>query len=781
MNAFLDQDQPFRASARRVWALLLVALIGLASGARAEPEEVPASARGAGALFEERPRVHATLLVDVTAAAVEIPFRVGVLFELDRGWHMYWRNPGDSGLPTELRWELEGAEVGPLAWPVPEVFREAEGTLTTYGYRDRVLLAQPARLRAGSGRAPRQVRVEADFLVCRVQCVPGRIEVVRTLPVAAAPATADARTRALFDRFAARVPRPLALEPGLDVQVFYSQSAIRPGDEFRAALAIAPHTFGTDPAHDAFVPDSIESLSIHATGARAHPFAPRGTLLTLAGRASAKDPGSDQRLRGVLTLRDPGGERRFVEIDLPLPRARAGAAIERIDNAWLDPGEEPAPELALTRAIGLALLGGLLLNLMPCVLPVLAIKALGVAELSRRSPRERLAQGAAYGAGVLASLLALAAVVAALRAAGARVGWGFQFQEPLFVAAISALLVLFALNLFGVFEFSLDATRLARAGEGSTGARRSFFEGLLAVALATPCSAPFLGSAVGFAFASTTPVIFGIFAAIGVGLAAPYVAVTVSPAAARFIPRAGPWMLHVRSALGFALLATVVWLVWVMGRATSVEGMAVLLAFLVAVAGIAWLYGALQAAGRPQGALVALVALGLAGLGLGLAELPLVPDRAEAPVAGASLAALPFDRERVQASLAEGRPVFVYFTADWCLTCKVTERLVLADGRVQAELHRLGVAAFKADWTRRDETIRAELESLGKAGVPAYVVYSPEAPTVPRVLPELLTVDALIGALRDAAPQAGRVSSAGSVRTSLAFGSPRAGRLSSAG
>ncbi len=707
---------------------------------------LPDSARGAGPVHDGQTLVEATLELDRDPAASGEWFRAGVLLEIERGWHVYWRNPGDSGLATELRWEIDDAELGALGWPAPEVFRESDGLLTTYGYADSVLFVQPVRLQPGSEM--RQVRAEIEFLVCKVQCIPGRFELVRGLRVAAASVPAAAQSVALFDRFAARVPRPASEDPMLSVQVFYSQSAIRPGDEFRAALVVSPDRLATD-AHHAFVPDEIPSITLAPAGASAHPFAASGALLALEGRAGARDPGHDQRLRGVLALRDPRGERRFVEVDLPLPRARPGAAIERIDSAWLAPASSSPERTPFARAVGLALLGGLILNLMPCVLPVLAIKAVAIAELARSPRRDRIAQGIAYAAGVLASMTGLAAVVAGLRAAGTQVGWGFQFQEPLFVAAISVLLLVLALNLFGVFELSLDASRLARVGEHASGTRRSFLDGLLTVILATPCSAPFLGTAVGFAFASATPVIFAIFAAIGVGLALPYLLVTLTPAAARLIPRSGPWMVQLRRALGFALIATVVWLLWVMGQATGTQGMTWLLACLVGVALFVWVYGAFQAAGRPRAALGTLAA-GMAALSLGIAALPIEPETQSSPL-DSPLRALPFDRERIQASLQEGRPVFVYFTADWCLTCKVTERLVLGDRRVHEELDRLRVATFKADWTRRDERIRTELESLGKAGVPAYVVYAPAAPTTPNVLPELLTPDTLISALRTAA------------------------------
>jgi thiol:disulfide interchange protein DsbD len=739
----------------------VVLLVALACASPAHAADAPdARAFARAALDGDDARVEVRLLPDHARAAPGVPVRVGVLFDLDRGWHLYWRNPGQSGLATEIEWRLEGGEVGALAWPAPEAFAESDGLLTTYGYAEQVLLAAPATFAAGE-RGPRRLRAVADFLVCKVQCVPGRVELERTLEVGDAPLAADSATTLLFERYAARVPRaPEAL--GLRVEALYSQSAIRPGDEFRAAVAISCAldvdcgALAPDGAEgrDWFVPDSVPSLALRVTGSRPHPFAETGFLVTLAGVAGRDDPGADQRLSGVVALRSRGSALR-VEVDLPLVRARADAAVTRLEHPWLEPLAAAGGGISLLYALLLALAGGVVLNAMPCVLPVLALKVFGLASLGAHGRREVRLHGCAYAAGVLASMLALAAVVAGLRAMGTLVGWGFQLQQPRFVAAIGAVLVALAANLFGAFDFGFDATRAAGVGAQATGARRSFFEGLLAVVLATPCTAPFLGTAVGFAFAASAPVIFAVFAAIGIGLAAPYLAVTLVPGAARLVPRPGAWMVQVRRLLGFALLATVAWLCWILGRSLGADAMALLLTFLLAVALGSWLFGALQAAragAGARGAGLALVALGAAALfALPLDGASDDATRAESAPAGA-LAFQRFDPPAIAAELDAGRPVFVYFTADWCLTCKVNERLVLADARVQAEIARLRVAAFKADWTRPDERIRAELARFGRAGVPMYLIYSPERPAEPALLPELLTVDLVVDALRAAAP-----------------------------
>lgn len=738
----------------------------------------PASARGADAFDGQDPRVEARLLVDATELHAGESVRVGVLFEMDPGWHIYWRNSGESGLPTELSFSFEQGEVGPIQWPAPEVFRESDGFLTTYGYRDQVLLVSEMKL---SDQCPEAVRfdVVADFVTCEIGCIPGRIKLSRELPVSATGRPASPAVHQLFERYRARLPSTPA-ELGIAVDVTYSQTAVRPGDEFRAAISVRScaaadgdcdaYTLAALSPVQAFVPDRLPSVELAVEG-RVSGVEGDFSLL-LSGRASPDDPAVDlQRLRGLIPLRGPQDERIHVEVDLPLPRAPADVAVSPVASplfegldAWPSAGAAGVTGISLARAFMLALLGGLILNLMPCVLPVLAIKVFHIAELAHESRRRVLGHGAAYTAGVLASMLAMAAVVTALRAAGSAVGWGFQFQEPVFVAAICSLLVVFALNLFGVFEVTLQPSGPAALPRATASPlRRSFFEGLLAVVLATPCTAPFLGTAVGFAFASPAPVIFTIFAAIGIGLAAPFALISLVPAWARILPRPGAWMLQVRRVLGFSLVATVVWLLWVVGRSLGVDAQALLLGYLVVVAFLTWIYGSLQTSASPRLA---------AGFGLtcvaavvfGLVELPLAPpDRsASAAPTGARVTRggvddvatqpwRPYDVAAIEAELGRGRPVFVDFTADWCITCKVNESMVLEDPRVQSELERLEVATFKADWTLYDDEIRQMLARFGKAGVPMYLVYGPAAPSEPELLPELLTVELTIDALRNAA------------------------------
>ena len=750
----------------------------------AEPDPGPG---GEYVLGGSGDRVAAELLVDASSVAPGDRVRVGVLLDLDPGWHIYWRHSGDSGLPTELSWRAADAEIGPTQWPAPQVFREQEDLLTTFGYENDVLLASAAVVSRGA-HGKWRLEVDVDFVACLLQCIPGRIQLAREMPVTARRAPPPPAIRDRFDLAESRLPQtPESL--GVVVAVRASQPSANAGDDIELVLEVIscvgsqadsaegcrPWTLDANYADQAFVPAAASNLDLSALGLSHPPTAPtdhaRGFSLALTAHAFEDEPQIDgQRLRGVVPLTRPDG-RAHLAVDVPVVPVASGAdpaAFEVVAALSSSPPDEGhsgdggtptgVGASSLGWALVLGLLGGLILNLMPCVLPVLAIKVFGIADLARADRSHIVQHGLAYLAGVLASMAALASVVVALRAAGTAVGWGFQLQNPVFLAVVCTILVVFAMNLFGVFDITLQASGPALGSStGPAPPSRSFFEGTLAVALATPCTAPFLGTAVGFAFASSGVVIFAVFASIGVGLAAPYVLVTLIPGWARFVPRPGAWMLRLREALGFSLLATVVWLAWVAGRSVGADGQGLLLAHLIAIAFLVWVFGALQAAARPIATRVAAVAVvGLAVVSI--TALPLEPSPpGVSPDAGLSSDGInwrPFDPSAVDHERAEGRPVFVGFTADWCITCKVNESVVLADEAVQEELERWNFATFKADWTLRDDAITQALARWGRAGVPMYLVYSADPGKQPEILPELLTLDATLEALR-AAGQAG--------------------------
>jgi thiol:disulfide interchange protein DsbD len=705
---------------------------------------LPASAQAQAVVEDGRPQLRARLI----RSSDPTP-RIGVLFDLAEGWHLYWRNPGGTGLAPRIDFEVEGQRVGDLIWPAPEVFDEADGLFTTYGYRDRVLLSAPldaVEPGLGERRNAGDAVADVSVLVCRTQCVPASFRL--TAPSETVFSDADRRSiDALFRDAAERAP-VAATKLGLDAEANWVAGA--PAGDETSPLEIRVRSCPREDAacvalrpvapESVFIPmedDTFEFSQASVVPARETPGA-----FTVRLAATRLGSGED-RLRGLLVVRESKGATRHVELDLPIGAqaaavAPAGAAAPVGAGRW-------------AQIFLIALLGGLILNGMPCVLPVLAIKVVAVANMASKHPREVRLEGLAYTAGVLGSMGLLAAIVISLRAAGHSVGWGFQFQEPLFVAGICALLVTFALNLFGVFEIELGQGRLAAIGHEAAGLRRSVFEGLLAVVLATPCTAPFLGTAVGFAFASSGFGIAAIFLAIGLGLAAPFLAVSFFPPLSRFIPRSGPWMMKLRAGLGFSLLATVVWLLWVLGQSGGTDVVVGMIGVLLVLSFLLWGFGQLQPLhnvwlGRASA--VAILCLGIAGfnwIDFDRADGATPPADAEAAESGWQT----YSEAAVAEALSAGQPAFVVFTADWCITCQVNEHTVLDRETVRDALSEGGFALFKADWTRRDETIRQKLAEFGRAGVPLYLVYSPAAPDDPQVLSELLSQREVVSALSD--------------------------------
>lgn len=733
------------------WAVLLCALVASAV-ASAEPQ---ASAKGTGANDEGNPRLEATLLSDVSQVKPGDTFRVGVQFQMDPGWYTYWKNPGDAGLSTDVSWDAPGVTVGELRWPFPSTFRSPDGFIVSHGYKNEVVLFAEAR---ASEQASGSLTVSAavDALVCEHRCVPAEIVLSRSLPVGT-ETVRDAEATALIDAAQAQVPRtPEAT--GHTVALQLDAQTLKTGQPFTGSVTVSAKdgkpVSAVEP--DFFIPERIKGitrmgLTLESPG-----------RFQLKGDAAPNAPKEQPRFKGVLRLGTAQTGYQALEVDLPLAPVEAVAVAAKAPPAMaqLTPPAAAAQIQAVTPvaaeggvSLGLALvfafLGGAILNLMPCVFPVLALKAYGFTRLAQEDRKHVGVHALGYTGGIIGTMLLLAVVVLTVRAGGHSVGWGFQFQEPLFVAAVCAVLVAFALNLFGVFHVGTEGTALSSKVDSSSGVARSVGEGVLAVVLATPCSAPMMGTAVGFAFAAGPVTVLAIFTALGLGLALPFCALVMVPGLAKRLPKPGVWMERAKQLLGFALLGTAVWLVWVMGGLAGVDGMARLLAFLVAVGLGAWLYGLAQATEgtgklvRVSAAVLVLVATG----GFTLRFDGATPTARASTVS----AAQPWEEGAVAAALKAGQPVFIDFTADWCLTCKFNERTVLTREEVRAAFTRHQVAFFVADWTRRDARISAKLGEHGRAGVPMYLVISPSAPDKPEVLPELLTPDLVIQAVQRAA------------------------------
>ncbi|QDG50144.1 DUF255 domain-containing protein [Persicimonas caeni] len=760
-------------------AIVLATL--LASTSAFASFDVPDSAIGKGAVHEGDARVESRLIVDAEQVAPGDTITVGVAFDLDTDWHIYWQNPGDAGVPTHIEWESDALEFGPLEWAAPQLFSESDGEFTIYGYGDEVILFSEATV-AEDAAGSVEVSAKVDYLACSNLCLPGHSQLSRSIPVGERTVRASTPVLDALSHYGARVPRK-ANELGLDAQFHYSQRPIRPNDEFEAIIELvecdeeSSECRELEPNFDelahAVMADRFSAVDFEVTAIDEHPEAHEGWVIRLRGKLAASGEEPRDLLSGVLQLEDSDGALLPVYLRDKFPLGEPGGPVEELSlPTWDDSEAAVAVSLTSTSSSGgsssggssdtmslpwvllLAFLGGMILNLMPCVFPVLALKVSSFTKLVHESKSSIISHGMAYTGGIVGSLLALGGVVIGLRAAGTQVGWGFQFQQPHFLAALVVILVLFALNLFGVFEVTLNSQKVHEKAQESDGVRRSFWEGILAVILATPCSAPFLGTAVGFALASSPLTILAVFAALGLGLAAPMVALTLVPGWAKLLPKPGNWMDHLKKFLGFALLGSAIWIVWLLGRQTGVDGMAMMLVFSAVLGVAAWLWGLVQFNTWTQRKALAVVAAVASIAVAGVYTFPLEANAsAERPRAvSGSIDWKPWTEEAVAAELDKGRPVFVDFTADWCLTCKVNEKNAIDTEPVRQAIAEHDVAMFKADWTNPDERIRKKLAEYGKAGVPFYLMYSPDRPGEAKPLPEVITSTMLVEAFSEAAP-----------------------------
>ena len=666
------------------------------------------------------------------------PFTLGIHLKMAPHWHTYWKNPGDAGLATRMRWSLpEGFEAGAFQWPAPEAI-PAE-PLMSYGYSGEVALL--TELRPPAGLVPgTSVKLggRVDWLECKDVCLPGRAQIEIELPVRAEAPLPRPERQALFAAAREGLPRDGAAWQGRLLQSGAKLAlALRPQGEVEAAT---------------FFPESTRVID--------HP-APQRLLRTPEGLslelARASEPEALERVAGVLVIEAPG-PRRALALELPVesvPALPAGTPVQRRAGA-------AGGGAGLLGALGLAFVGGLILNLMPCVLPVLSLKVLGFVSHAGRETGGAWRHGLAFAAGVVASFWALAGLLLALRAGGEQIGWGFQLQSPGFVAALGFLFFLIGLNLLGVFEVGTSLTRLGGAG-GGEGLGSSFSSGALATVVATPCTAPFMGSALGFGLSQPAPVALAVFTSLALGMAAPYLLLSVSPRLLRFVPKPGAWMETFKQAMGFLMMGTVVVLVWIFGRQAGNDAVAFLLGGLVLLGLAAWLYGRATAPGRERPAPVslALAALcALLGLALGLSQARAAAraPAGEAVVEG-GIAWQPWSPEAEAAARAAGKAVFVDFTAAWCLSCQVNERVALRSPAVAERFERHGIAAFKADWTLHDERITAALRGFGRSGVPLYVLYPPGGEA--RLLPEVITPDVVLRAFDESLGAPRQAASAG--------------------
>ncbi|MDO9073604.1 MAG: protein-disulfide reductase DsbD family protein [Rubrivivax sp.] len=694
--------------------LMIAALVGLHAWAT-----LPAHAAGA---VVTTPQVKAELVAHAPeGVAPGKPLWLGLKIEHQPHWHTYWKNPGDSGLPTTMAWQLPaGVQAGEIEWPTPS--KLPLGPLMNYGYDGTLLLPVPVTVPADFKGEALDVKLHAEWLVCKDVCIPESGEFTLRLPAQAATAT----HAALFAAARAALPQPAAGSQGsatLDGQTLVLKVSGLPAAWQGLALDFFPETTGV-------INNAEKPKTVWADGswtARV-PLDPQRSASPAAMPAVLVAPGQ------------PAGLLVQVAVNGPWPAVAPLPAIESPPT----PVAPPPPTTTLGLALLLALAGGALLNLMPCVFPVLSLKVMGFAKHAN-DRRILLAGGLAYTAGVVLSFLALAGLLLALRAGGEQLGWGFQLQSPVVVAVLAALFTLIGLNLAGVFEFGSVLPSSWAAARARHPMVDSALTGVLAVAVASPCTAPFMGASLGLAVTLPAVEALAIFGALGLGMALPYLAVSAWPPLARALPRPGPWMAHFKSVMAFPMFATVIWLVWVLGQQAGIDGAGALLLLLLALAFLAW------ALGSPGMGRVARRGFGAAALLLMVATLfwagpALRQDTVAAAAPAAGAAWQPWSAALVAQAQAEGRPVFVDFTAAWCVTCQFNKRTTLARAEVMDDFAQRRVLLLRADWTRRDAAISAELARLGRSGVPVYALYAPGA-AGPRLLSEILSVDEVRTAL----------------------------------
>ncbi|WP_374443419.1 protein-disulfide reductase DsbD family protein [Stella sp.] len=648
------------------------------------------------------------LVSAVTATGGSGSLSLGLQFRMEPGWKVYWRSPGSGGLPPSIDWQgsdnAGGAEV---LWPAPKRF-DALG-IESFGYADEVVL--PIRLAVPRPDAPVRLTAAVDYLTCREICIPYQATLRLDVPAGPAQPSPEA---ALVGRFLERVPGDGAAA-GLGIE---QVALVRSGE--RRTLVATVRAAAPLAAPDLFVetaiPVDVGAPRVVAAGDGVRLEAP------VAG-----DPATIDRLAGsavTLTL---------VDGDRAVEAVLAVAAADGLPSSGVPAGLWLA-------MLATALLGGLVLNLMPCVLPVLSLKLLGVVEAGGRERREVRWGFVAASAGILFSFLLLAGGAIALKSAGLAVGWGIQFQEPWFLTAMAAVLALFAANLWGWFEIPLPGFAQAAAGLPHRGIVGHFLTGALAALLATPCSAPFLGTAVGFALSRGPLEILAIFLALGIGLALPYLTIAAFPGLAVRLPRPGPWMGRVRRVLAIAMAATAIWLLTVLAAQQGAwPALALALVLALAVLSLGPL-ARLPRAWRTSIAAATVVLFAVA----------VVPRLSGPPPSAAPVASdaqwRPFERARIAGLVADGRTVFVDVTADWCITCQVNKKLVMTRGEVAERLAGPMLTPMRADWTRPDADIARFLADHGRYGIPFNIVYGPGAPGG-IVLPELLTEGAVLDAL----------------------------------
>ncbi len=681
------------------------------------------------------PHAEVELLAETTALVPGKSARIGLSIKHAPHWHTYWKNPGDSGYPTKVTWELPaGFSVSEFDWPVPQRLRT--GPIVNFGYEGEVLLPATVKVSADAASGSSiTLKGKAEWLVCKDVCIPEEGMVSVTLPIA--PSASSSAAKAKFDAADAAIPKRLegwsgkAFVSGRDLQI----------DLIPAAGTPSLARFDVFPEVEQITEPAAQKIYRNANAAAGY-----SAMLRLVD--GAKVPESFQLV--VSMPKETGHTASFGYLSISAANGSSPNEIKTMSlladssaelAASSTPSAAPPDSMSLLAAIVFALVGGMILNLMPCVFPVLSLKILSFAQhagdhknsIERRGAMR--AHGLLYALGVVVSFLVLAGALLALKSAGSAIGWGFQLQNPGVVWVLAVIFFLIGLNLMGAFEVGTLAPSSVLSFTAKNPGVDAFFSGVLAVIAASPCTAPFMGAALGFALTQSTVAALVVFAALGVGMALPYVLLAWFPKWLDRLPRPGAWMITFKQALAFPMFLTVVWLIWVIAQQATVDGAAIALIGLVGITFGAWLLGSISARARLAGVIAAVVAIVLAWPTTAMVE----TSAGQLPSANVANAGQwkPWNPEEIAKLNAEGKPVFVDFTAAWCVSCQANKRLVLSRDEIVQTFAKKNVVLMRADWTNRDPRITQALAAMNRSGVPVYALHAPGKPV--ELLPELLT------------------------------------------
>jgi len=652
-------------------------------------------------------------------------FTAGLYFKLEPGWHVYWVNAGDSGEPPRIRWTLpDGITADAMQFPAPK--RLPLGPLMDFGYENEVLFPIPIHVSSTFKPPSESVTLggKVDWLVCREVCIPGKTILDVERKALSSPPSSPTFVSA-DQQLVARLHRTLPQQLPASMQAKFMPTTTG------FTLTVITGRRETDAQFFPFDQNQLANAAPQPVTALSNGFE-----ITLKKDENLQQ--NPSQLHGLIVLADGNA----FEVNAPQ------GTFARSESASGD-------SAGLAKIAGLAFIGGIILNLMPCVFPVLFIKGLSLVQSSQQERHKLRAHGWIYTLGILVSFWIVVALLLVLRAGGRQLGWGFQFQSPSFIAVVALLLFFLGLSLAGMFEIGLSLTSKGSSLASQHGYAGSFFTGVLAMVVATPCTAPFMGAAIGYALSHSAVVSFVVFTALALGLAAPYLLLTFNPAWTRLLPRPGAWMEILKQATSIPIFATVIWLVWLFAQAAGFAALAGLLAAFLLLAIAGWILGRWPAKGTATVAAAVVLVFAVA--------LPIFAARklgvASAHATAASNAEWePFSPALIEKYRTQGRPVFVDFTAAWCLSCQVNERVILIRSDVQQKLRDGGFALVRADWTNADETITQALNTLGRSGVPTYAIYPGSTQEPPHVLPEVLTPGIVVDAINQVQQRQARLS-----------------------